>query len=64
MGKFTEIIMKNLGMKLHPYKLRGEWVELCFMTRAAELGFHVTKPWGDSATYDVIVEYEGRFVRV
>lgn len=56
--------MKNLGMKLHPYKLRGEWVELCFMTRAAELGFHVTRPWGDSASYDVIVENEGRFARV
>ena len=56
--------MKNRGMNLHPYKLRGEWAELRFMTRAAEMGFRITKPWGDSASYDVIVEHEGRFARV
>lgn len=47
----------------HP-KLRGEWAELCFMTRAAEHGLCVTKPWGETARYDFAVEHEGRFVRV
>ena len=46
------------------YKRRGEWVELIFMTRAAELEFNVSKPWGDSSRYDVSVEDAGRFRRV
>jgi hypothetical protein len=46
------------------FKQRGEWVELLFMTVAAGLGFTVAKPWGDSARYDVIVENEGRFLRM
>ncbi|MGA7592528.1 MAG: group I intron-associated PD-(D/E)XK endonuclease [Candidatus Sulfotelmatobacter sp.] len=46
------------------YKRRGEWVELLFMVRAAQRGFNVSKPWGDSSRYDVSVEHEGRFRRV
>jgi hypothetical protein len=46
------------------FKQRGEWVELLFMTVAAGLGFTVAKPFGDSARYDVIVENEGRFLRM
>jgi len=45
-------------------KARGEWAEMRFMMRAAELGFRVTKPWGDNAPYDFILEYHGRFYRV
>ena len=45
-------------------KARGEWAELRFMLHAAELGFRVTKPWGDNAPYDFILEYQGRFYRV
>ncbi|MBZ5646060.1 MAG: hypothetical protein LAN37_02420 [Acidobacteriia bacterium] len=47
----------------HP-KRRGEWVELQFMSRAAHHGLTVSKPWGDSARYDFIVEHKGRCVRV
>lgn len=46
------------------YKQRGEWVELLFMTRAAKRGYVVSKPWGDSARYDVGIEQDGRFRRV
>jgi hypothetical protein len=46
------------------YKRRGEWVELLFMTVAAGLGFTVAKPFGESARYDVIVEHDGRFLRI
>ena len=45
-------------------KERGEWAELCFMARAAERGFSVSRPHGDSAAYDVGVEDQGRFLRV
>ena len=37
---------------------------MLFMTVAAGLGFTVAKPWRDSARYDVIVENEGRFLRM
>jgi hypothetical protein len=47
----------------HP-KRRGEWLELQFMARAASHGLIVSKPWGDSARYDFIVEHQGRFSRV
>ena len=42
--------------QIRDYKRRGEWVELIFMMRAAELEFNVSKPWGDSSRYDVSVE--------
>jgi hypothetical protein len=56
--------MKNGGMKIKHPKRRGEWAELRFMARAAEQGLQVTKPWGESARYDFVVEDGGRFVRV
>ena len=45
-------------------KRQGEWAELVFMALAAFFGFNVSRPWGDSAQYDVSVEYQGRFLRV
>ena len=35
------------------FKLQGEWAELLFMARAAELGLSLVRPWGDSLPYDV-----------
>jgi hypothetical protein len=37
------------GSQIRNSKLRGEWAELRFMTRAAEHGLMISKPWGDSA---------------
>ena len=51
------------GLKRNP-KRRGEWVELKFMERAAGLELQVSKPWGDSARYDVGVECCGRQSKV
>jgi len=45
-------------------KRRGEWVESVFMARAAELGLAVSKPWGDSRSYDFVVGRPGHFVGV
>jgi hypothetical protein len=45
-------------------KERGEWAELCFMARAADRGLNVSRPHGDSASYDVGVEQNGRFLRI
>jgi hypothetical protein len=46
------------------YKERGEWVELRFMSTAVERGFKVSRPWGDSSSYDVGVESGSRILRV
>ena len=51
-------------MNIRLPKARGEWAELRFMTRATALDFRVTKPWGDSAPYDLATDYRGRFRRV
>jgi len=49
--------------KLDP-KRRGELAELAFMRKAANLGFAVAKPWGESDRYDVVVRVEKTFWRV
>lgn len=56
--------MHKSGMSIRHAKQRGEWAELRFITRAIELGFRVTKPWGDSSPYDVATEHRGRFLRI
>ena len=56
--------MKSAGFRIRKPKERGEWAELMFMARAAEKGFKLAKPWGDSAPYDVTVERGGEFLRV
>lgn len=43
---------------------RGEWVESLFLARARELGLPVSKPWGDSDSFDFVVGRPGRFVSV
>jgi hypothetical protein len=57
MRGFTHAFISNRMRINHP-KLRGEWAELCFMTRAAEHGLRVTKPGGETAQCDFAVEYE------
>ena len=57
--------MRRRGKRLFKsYKQRGEWVELLFMTVASGLGFNVAKPWGNPPRYDIVLELNGRFLRV
>ena len=44
-------------------KLRGEWAESVFMGRAGEHGLPVSKPWGDSESFDCVVGRPGKFWR-
>ena len=46
------------------FKESGEWVELRFMTEAAQRRFTVSKPWGDTRAYDVGIEHGQNFLRV
>lgn len=45
-------------------KKRGEWAESVFAARAAENGLTVSKPSGDSETFDCVVGTTGKFVSV
>ncbi len=45
-------------------KRKGELAELIFVVKAASMGFSVSKPFGDSDPYDLIVESNSRLMRV
>jgi len=45
--------MPNRHHYIHHPKLRGEWAELHFILRAIALGLILSKPYGDSAPYDL-----------
>jgi hypothetical protein len=68
-NKLKGFMTQKRGHKFGTCKQQGEWAELCFMARAAGHGLRVSKPYGDSASYDVGVEWvapgrEGRILRV
>ena len=46
------------------HKPQGELAELCFLCRATTLGLTVSKPYGDSARYDFVVDAGGGLLRV
>jgi hypothetical protein len=56
--------MKKRKPAIPNKKLRGEWTEMVFMTRAAELGIPISKPWGEMRSYDFIVGRPRHFVCV
>jgi PD-(D/E)XK nuclease superfamily protein len=45
-------------------KAREEWGESVFMVRAVEHGLPVSRPWGESNSFDFVVGKPGRFVSV
>jgi hypothetical protein len=45
-------------------KERGEWAESVFVARAGENGLPVSKPWGDSNSFDCVVGCTGKFAGV
>src|SRR5882762_12038626 len=45
-------------------KRRGELSELAFIFKATSLGFHVSKPYGDSERYDFILDAGPRLWRI
>jgi hypothetical protein len=52
--------MKKRKMsKIKNKKVRGEWAEMKFMACAAEHGLCVSKPYGDSNSYDLVVGRPG-----
>jgi hypothetical protein len=45
-------------------KRRGEMAEAAFLHKASRMGFGVSKPWGDSEPYDLIVDSGTKLWRV
>ena len=45
-------------------KQRGEMAEAAFLAKAAGLGFRVSKPWGESSRYDLILDNGRKLLRV
>jgi PD-(D/E)XK endonuclease len=56
--------MKKRQPKITDKKRRGEWAEMIFMARAAERGIAISKPWGDTTSYDFVAGRPGHFVAV
>jgi hypothetical protein len=56
--------MRKREPKIKNDKVRGEWAEMVFMARATELGLEVSKPWGETRSYDFVVGRPGHFVCV
>ncbi len=65
-------VSTNLNPARHPSgprtscysKRKGEMAELIFVIKAASMGFAVSKPYGDSEPYDLVVEDKGRLLRI
>jgi PD-(D/E)XK nuclease superfamily protein len=55
---------KRRKPKIPNKKLRGEWAEMVFMTRAIELGLPISKPWGEMRSFDFVVGRTRHFVSV
>jgi hypothetical protein len=58
------VVKKRKAKIIKDPKRRGEWVESVFVARAGEQGLAVSKPWGDSKSFDFVVGSPGRFVSV
>ena len=56
--------MKRRTWIIKDKKERGEWAELVFVARANEQGLPVSKPFGDSRSFDCVVGRPGKFVAV
>jgi PD-(D/E)XK endonuclease len=56
--------MKKRVPKIGNKKLRGEWAEMRFMVRVAELGLPISKPWGEMRAFDFVVGRPQHFVAV
>jgi hypothetical protein len=55
---------QSIGRTTLYSKRKGVIAELIFVVKAASMGFAVSKPYGDSEPYDVVVEANGRLLRI
>jgi hypothetical protein len=55
---------KRTAKIIRDSKRWGEWAESVFAVRAAENGLPVSKPFGESGSFDCVVGRPGKFVAV
>jgi hypothetical protein len=60
----AESVKKRKTKIIKDKKERGEWAESVFVARASEQGLPVSKPFGDSRSFDCVVGRPGKFVGV
>jgi hypothetical protein len=64
-GRVGEAILKTAKYRAKGWRKRlGEAAESAFLAKAIQMGFGVSKPWGDSDRYDFVVDAGGRLWRV
>ena len=64
-GRVREAILKTVKYGAKGWRKRlGEAAESAFLAKAIQMGFGVSKPWGDSDRYDFVVDAGGRLWRV
>lgn len=64
-GRVGEAILKTARYGDKGWRKRlGEAAESAFLAKAIQMGFGVSKPWGDSDRYDFVVDAGGRLWRV
>ncbi|HUO17344.1 MAG TPA: group I intron-associated PD-(D/E)XK endonuclease [Verrucomicrobiae bacterium] len=59
--KKRKVVSKEI---LQDPKRRGEWAESVFLAKANEHGMAVSKPWGESRSFDVVLGETGKFLSV
>lgn len=55
---------QSIGRTTLYSKRKGVIAELIFVVKAASMGFAVSKPYGDSEPYDLVIEENGRLFRI
>jgi len=55
---------QSIGRTTLYSKRKGLIAELIFVVKAASMGFAVSKPYGDCEPYDVVIEENGRVLRI
>jgi PD-(D/E)XK endonuclease len=55
---------RSIGHSSHYSKRKGLMAELIFVVKATSMGFAVSKPYGDGEPYDVVIEANGRLLRI
>ncbi|HXM22947.1 MAG TPA: group I intron-associated PD-(D/E)XK endonuclease [Terriglobales bacterium] len=55
---------RSIGHSLHYSKRKGMMGELIFVVKATSMGFAVSKPYGDTEAYDLLIEENGRLLRI
>ncbi len=55
---------RSIGHSSHYSKRKGMMGELIFVVKSTSMGFAVSKPYSDTEAYDLVIEENGRLLRI